>query len=180
MLHNARCKARQAKVEIPFYQGQMESFSSLGLSHDHDLVTCLYDSLNYVLDEQQVIDCFREAYDHLRPGGAFIFDVTTEYNLLHNFAGFTFAENLEDASYIWENAYNIEKKICVSKVTVFQHLNGRYLKSTEEHVQRVYPSAWLTQQLQERGFELLGTFHNLTDEPVHERCERIHFVCRKS
>ncbi len=179
MLLQAERKFKEEEVDIPLYQGTMYSFSHRGIDRDFDLVTCLYDSLNYLLEPEKVKNCFAEVYDHLRPGGAFIFDVTTEYNLLHNFAGYTFAENFESASYIWENEYNIEKKVCISKVNIFLYSGSSYKKYVEVHVQRVYPTSLLADMLSDTRFELLGTFHNITMEPVRNKCERIHFVCKK-
>ncbi|MGC9326708.1 MAG: class I SAM-dependent DNA methyltransferase, partial [Candidatus Hinthialibacter sp.] len=115
MLRIAREKRDKAELHLDLRQGEMDSFSPLGLDRDFDLATCLYDSLNYILEEEKIECCFREVYAHLRMGGGFIFDVTTEYNLLQNFSGYTFAENFENASYIWENDYDILSKICSSK-----------------------------------------------------------------
>lgn len=179
MLKHAQLKAKLMDCRIPFYEASMESFSSLGLDRNFDLVTCLYDSLNYLLEEKDVVSTFQEVYDHLHPGGGFIFDVTTEYNLLYNFSGYTFAENLENASYIWENDYDLVKKECSSKVTVFTNIMGKYEKHVELHVQRIFSNQFLTETLQGIGFSVLGMFHNMTEEPVQTKCERIHYVCKK-
>lgn len=179
MLRMAREKQDRAMTHVDWRQGDMDSFSSVGLKHDYDLVTCLYDSLNYILEESGIERCFAEVYKHLRPGGGFIFDVTTEFNLLQNFSGYTFAENFENASYIWENDYDIINKICASKVTVFTLSDGRYKKTVEVHRQKVYPTSLLLQMLSDVGFEVGGYFQDLTEKPVKRECERIHFVCKK-
>jgi SAM-dependent methyltransferase len=180
MLNHAKTKARLLDLTIPFLQSSMESFTHLALEPKFDLVTCLYDSLNYLLEEKDVQATFQGAYDHLRKEGAFIFDVTTEYNLLHNFSGFTFAENFTDASYIWENDYDIMEKICSSKVTVFTNYGGQYKKHVETHNQRIYTNQFLTETLEQVGFEVMGMFHNMSENPVQKKCERIHFVCKKT
>ena len=179
MLELAREKLGDAGLKIPLHTGTMESIASLKLDNDFDLVTCLYDSLNYLLDEEEVERCFEGVYDCIRPGGAFIFDVTTEYNLLHNFCGYTFAENFDEYSYIWENDYDLVNKICTSKVTVFKKTQGRFVKSLENHTQKVYGLKFLTDLLKETGYDVLGMFNDLTLKPPMEKCERIHFVCRK-
>jgi len=179
MLDLAKEKLNGKKIDIPLHRASMADFASLGLRRDFDMVICLYDSLNYLLLEEEVRRCFAQTYDHIRPGGGFIFDITTEYNLMHNFAGYTYAENFSDASYIWDNEYDIVHKLCRSKVTVFLYEDGPYHKHIEEHVQRVYPTDTLMQWVTETGFEILGLFHNLTEQPPKEKCERIHFVCKK-
>ncbi len=179
MIDEARRKMDVLDRRFPIFQGKMESFTQEGIDRDFDLVICLYDSLNYVLDEGGVQSCFREVHDHLRPGGAFIMDVTTEYNLLHNFAGYTFAENFDNYSYIWENEYNIETKLCSSKVTIFERSGERYEKVIEMHEQRVYPTPVLKEWLRQAGFEVLGTYHNTSEVPARPKAERIHFVARR-
>lgn len=179
MLNLAKDKLADAGLWIPLHRGSMESIASLKLDRDFDLVTCLYDSLNYILDEEDVEHCFEGVYGLIRRGGGFIFDVTTEYNLLHNFCGFTFAENFDNASYIWENEYDIVNKICTSRVTVFKKKHNGYVKTIEDHAQKVYSIKFLTSLLKEAGFEVLGLFNDLTLKPPQDQCERVHFVCRK-
>ncbi len=179
MLELAREKAELQHLDVQFFQSPMESFSKLKLGREFDLVICLYDSLNYIVEDDLVARCFEDAFSHVRPGGLFIFDVTTEYNLIKNFSGFTFSENFDDASYIWENQYSIESKKCVSKVTIFQHINGHYQKFVEEHIQKVYPRPWLIDRLRDIGFEVLAVLRNMSEMPATPKCERIHFVCRK-
>lgn len=179
MLKLARKKLREEDVDVPLYQASMDDLTSLDLDPAFDLVTCLYDSLNYLLCEEAVLRSFHDVYGLLRPGGGYIFDVTTEYNLLHNFAGYTFAENFEDVSYIWENEYDIEHRICSSRVSMFRLEDDKYRKYVEVHRQKVYDTAWLKKSLHAVGFEVMGTFYNMTDQPVKAKCERIHFVCKK-
>lgn len=180
MLELAREKTGQAELEIVYHQSPIQAISGLQLPTDFDLITCLYDSLNYILDEEDVIECFEEAYKHNRIGGLFIFDVTTEYNLIKNFSGFTFSENFDGASYIWENKYSIESKICTSKVTIFQNINGHYAKYIEDHLQKVYSTAWITEQLRITGYDVIGEFRNMSQMPANPKCERVHFVCQKN
>jgi SAM-dependent methyltransferase len=180
MLEYAREKATDMELDIGFHESPLHSFSSLHLPQDFDLIICLYDSLNYVLEEELITKTFEEAYKHNRPGGLFIFDVTTEYNLIKNFSGFTFSENFDDASYIWENHYSMEEKVCTSKVTIFQHINGHYQKYVEDHIQKVYTRAWLTQELRDAGYNVLGEFRNMSEMPANPKCERIHFVCQRT
>lgn len=179
MLKRARQYAKEEGLSIHFAEAMMEDFRPARLSKPFDLIVCLYDSVNYLMDAELVAQCFGEAHRHLRPNGAFIFDVTTEYNLLHNFSGYTFAENLDDVSYIWENDYDIINKVCKSKVTIFKPAKGRYDRFVEMHLQRVYPTGTLRRMLEEAGFAILGTYHNMTMKPVQPKSERIHFVCVK-
>lgn len=179
MLYLAREKARERRLPVVFHQGSMQQFTQEEVPDDFDVILCLYDSLNYLLKDADIRACFQEVYRHLRPGGGFIFDVTTEYNLLHNFAGYTFAENFDDASYIWENQYSVSTKLCRSKVTIYTLQGDTYERAVENHDQRVYNLPDLMNWLEDAGFENLGQFKDVSLDPPEPKCERIHLVARK-
>jgi hypothetical protein len=143
------------------------------------LVTCLYDSVNYLTSISDLRDTMAAVYRHVRPGGAFIFDITTEYNIIRHFADYTFAENYEDYSYIWENTYNIRTKTIVSKVTIFGLENGVYRRHEEDHVQKIFPRKVVEKAVKGAGFVLAGSFSEMTFDAPHSRSERIHFVARR-
>jgi ubiquinone/menaquinone biosynthesis C-methylase UbiE len=177
MLSIARKKAKDNGLDIGFTLGQMQSFK---LSHQFPLILCLYDSINYLCEEDDVLATFQRVAEHLLPGGGFIFDVTTEYNILANFSDFTFAENFDDFSYIWENRYNLVTKVCVSDVTVFQKQkgSGEYRKTTERHSQKIYPQKIIRMLLDKAGFDILGDYSGMTMEKPTHKSERIHYACR--
>jgi SAM-dependent methyltransferase len=49
----------------------------LRLPHGVDLVTANFDTLNHLVNDGELPALFRRVYDHLRPGGHFIFDFIT-------------------------------------------------------------------------------------------------------
>ena len=68
MLAIAAEKAGEEGYKLPLYQGRMEKFAREGLSTDFDMVICLYDSLNYLTEREDVKSCFREVNRHHSPG----------------------------------------------------------------------------------------------------------------
>jgi SAM-dependent methyltransferase len=70
MLAVARAKVRRARL----VEGDMAAFR---LDEQFDVVVCVFDSLNHLLTFDAWQSMFRSVYDHLRPGGLFIFDVNT-------------------------------------------------------------------------------------------------------
>lgn len=178
MIEEARDKARIGGYRVEYLVAPMQSVS---LDRQFDLVLCLYDSLNYITAPEQVQEAFRCAFEHTRPGGAYIFDVTTEHNIIHNFANYTFAEDFPDFAYIWENDYVLKSKTCRSRLTIFLREGdaGQYRKYVEDHVQCIYPTRTLQSWLKEAGFRLCGIHDGLTMDTPNSRSERIHFVCRR-
>ncbi len=179
MLQKARAKLREHGLTVDLHQGDMRKFD---LGQTFPLALCLYDSINYLLSEDDVAKCFAAVAAHVVPGGGFIFDVTTEYNIMANFSNFTFAENFERFAYIWENTYNLSSKICTSDVTVFLPDNSgdRFTRATERHRQKIYPQKTIQGLLRETGFQLEAVYDGMTVEPPGRQTERIHFVCRRS
>lgn len=176
MLEEARRKARQAGASrLRWLEADITDFH---LAERFPLITCLYDSVNYLLSEEAVGRCFERVREHLEPAGGFIFDITTEYNIVANFADYTFAENFEDFSYIWENKYNVLSKVITSDVTLFEKKGDRFHKSVETHRQKIYPVDRIERQVRQTGFELLGAFDGFTLNAPGPKVERIHFVCR--
>ena len=161
--------------DVEFRVGDMRNFN---LKQRFDLITCLYDSLNYLTepsDVQLFFDCVKA---HLQPGGAFIFDVATEANILENFTSTTYAENLEDFAYIWENGYNLKTKICQSDFAFFHRdpQTGLFERRTETHYQRMYTTRDLTRWLRKSGLSVIASYDGVTLEPIHSGSDRIHFV----
>lgn len=173
----ARVKFETAGLEFPVHVGRMQDFQG---GETFALALCLYDSLNYVTKPEEVRQTFQNVHRQLTPGGGFIFDITTEYNIVRNFAQYTFAETFDDLAYIWENQYDIESKLAVSEFTFFERDDdGRYTRHFERHVQRMYSVAFLRDLLRDEGFEFLAAFEGFTHRPPGRTAERIHLIARR-
>lgn len=93
MLEQARLKQARAEVSVQFVEADMRHFTTSSL---FDLVTCCYDSLNYLLDDDDLLRCFRSVFHALAPSGLFCFDLATEYFLETHWQG---TESFEDPGY---------------------------------------------------------------------------------
>lgn len=178
MLERARFKARLGGYDAEYTVGFMEEIS---LGRQFDLVLCLYDSLNYILDDVRVQAAFARAFEHTKPGGGYIFDITTPHNIIHNFANYTYAEDFGDYAYIWLNDYDMRARVCKSDLTIFlkDEATDLFRRYKEMHVQRMYEVPTLSRWVKQAGFRLRGTHDGLTLDPPSGRSERIHFVCQR-
>ena len=106
MLTAARYKAKKKKLKIPFYHQKLPNIGiSRGKSKElekFDLVTCFYDSLNYILDETKLAESFKRVNQHLVDDGLFIFDMNTFYALKYLWGAKTYADSLDDIAWIWK------------------------------------------------------------------------------
>lgn len=103
-------------------------------------IICICDSMNYILEEEEVLGILSPAaHNYLDYGGLFIFDLNTEYKYREILGEQTIAENREEGSFIWENYYDEESMINEYDLTLFvKEPSGLYRKEEENHFQRAY------------------------------------------
>ncbi len=143
-------------------------------------VVCVCDSLNYILEEEDLLQVFRLVSNYLDPGGYFIFDMNTEYKYREILGETTIAENREEGSFIWENYYDEEEKLNEYELTLFlPEEDGLYRKYEEEHVQRAYSLQKVRELLEEAGLQAEAVYDAFTrNEPAAES-ERVYFIARE-
>ncbi len=77
----AKEKAKMHHLTIPFYVDDMTSFQ---LNKKYDVITCFFDSVNFLKNKEQLNKLFENVYNHLNDDGLFIFDVFSK-NLLNDY-----------------------------------------------------------------------------------------------
>ncbi|MCD7716815.1 MAG: class I SAM-dependent methyltransferase [Lachnospiraceae bacterium] len=82
-------------------------------------VVSICDSMNYITEEDDLLQVFRLVNNYLDPGGVFIFDLNTEYKYQKILADNVFAENREEGSFIWENWYEEETGLNEYDLTLY-------------------------------------------------------------
>jgi len=177
MLLWAREKAKRRGVRLHLWQQDMRH---LAVAQSYDAAICLYDSVNYITTEKEMEQFFTRVSEALIPRGMFIFDVTTEYNIVKHFHRQTFAESREGFSYIWKNLYLHREKICKTVLTFFlQEDNGDYAKYEELHTQKIYSVTQVKELLERTGYKLLSSFDAFTFNRWGRTSERINFTAVK-
>lgn len=143
------------------------------------VVSCC-DSLNYILEEEELLQVFRLVNNYLDPGGIFLFDLNTEYKYREILGEATIAENREEASFIWENYYDEASRINEYAVTLFlRERDGRYAKREEFHYQRAWRREEVERLLAEAGLELTAVYEAFTTGEPGAGTERLQFVARE-
>ena len=136
MLDIAMEKRAQSGHNILYLQQDMREFELYGTVR---AVICLCDSLNYLLEEDDLLTTFKLVNNYLDPNGLFIFDFNTVYKYETVIGDSTIAENREDCSFIWENYYTAEDQINEYDLTIFvKQQKDLFRKFTETHLQRGY------------------------------------------
>ncbi len=144
-------------------------------------ITCICDSLNYLLKEEDLRTTFALVANYLEPGGIFVFDMKTPYTYEEILKDGTFAENDEDGSYIWENHYDKEERLNEYDLTLFiREEDGRFARYTETHRQRAYGKDEVERLLKEGGLIPLSVTDAQTGGELTGTSERMLVVARSA
>ena len=171
MLSRAKQLAVKEGVRAEFLLGDI---TKLKLTGRVDFAVAVNDCLNYV-PQNKLSAAFSRVAGCLKKGGAFVFDISTEYKLKNVLGDNMFAEDADDYAYIWFNTFRGES--VVMDVTVFSPAGGGLFKREEErHVQYVHKTADIARALQGAGFTLLRTEGHL-GTPLKEDSQRVNFIC---
>lgn len=115
MLEIAMDKRVDSGHDILYLLQDMREFELYGTVR---AVISICDSMNYILEEEDLLQVFRLVNNYLDPGGYFIFDLNTIYKY-EQIGESTIAENLEEASFIWDNFYDAKTQINEYELAIF-------------------------------------------------------------
>jgi len=140
-----------------------------------DFIFSVHDTMNYLLDYTDILNMFHCVRATMHGSSIFMFDITTEHNILKNFDGKTSHFHFKNSSVQWSNKYDAQKKLIYSTL----HFNRAGKTTVEEHIQRIYPINEISRLVIDSGLEILGIFGDYTYEKPHDDSIMINFVTRK-
>ncbi len=177
MLNIAMEKKEKSGSEILYLQQDMrelELYSTVGT------IFSVCDSLNYILDEDELLEVFSLVNNYLFPGGIFIFDFNTDHKYRDIIGETTIAENREDCSFIWENFYDPEEEINEYDLTVFVREEGdTFRRFTETHFQRGYTVEQMLALVGRAGMSVVEVLDADTGEAVTDRSQRVYVIAKE-
>ncbi|AWN22531.1 class I SAM-dependent methyltransferase [Deinococcus irradiatisoli] len=148
--------AAERSAEIEWVQGDLRTFE---LGRTFELITCVFDSLNNLTAEGDLLRALRRMHAHLSPGGLLAFDVNTRLGVRELWEGDSI-EGLEDlpggaqVHYHWSHRYDAEQDL--GAVQAFCRIIGGEDAGdefVETHFERGYDPADLAAALEAAGFE---------------------------
>ena len=170
------------KTENAAVNFQVEDMRSFSFNESFDLVTCFFDSLNYMLTIKDLQEVYKNTYQALRPGGYFIFDMNTIYGLSVDWMREeTFIQNeVDDFIEIHRQSYDYENQVATMLITIFIKQGHLWERIEEIHRERGYPIADIQFLLNETGFEIVGMYGSLKNRSeVQITSPRVWFTVRK-
>ncbi len=142
-------------------------------------VVSVCDSMNYITEEDDLLQVFRLVNNYLDPGGIFIFDLNTEYKYREILAENVFAENRDEGSFIWENWYEEETGLNEYDLTLYirNNLSGEcYERYEETHIQRAWTIDCVCGLLAQAGLHLEAVYDAFTEDEPRLESERVYFI----
>lgn len=178
MLSVAQSKSGSTGQDILYIQQDMRE---LELAGPVDVMISVCDSMNYLLEEEEVRDVLGGVRKFLRPGGYFIFDLKTVYCYRNVIGSQIWAEPGDEISYIWDNYFYEDEDINEYRMTVFcrQPDSGLYKRFDEIHYQRAYSVGTVKELLEGSGFRLAECLDASMERQAGDDSERIYFVAEK-
>ncbi|MCI7813814.1 MAG: class I SAM-dependent methyltransferase [Lachnospiraceae bacterium] len=178
MLEIALEKRLDSGHDILYLQQDMREFELYGTVR---AVVSICDSMNYLMEEEDLLAVFRLVNNYLDPKGIFIFDLNTVYKYEELLGDSTIAENREESSFIWENTYYDEDQVNEYDLTLFiREEDGRYQKYEETHYQKAYDLETVRRLIEEAGMEYVTAYDAFTKEKPRKDSERIYVIAREN
>ena len=177
MLNIAMEKKEKSGSEILYLQQDMRELELYGTV---GTIFSVCDSLNYILEEDELLEVFSLVNNYLFPGGIFIFDFNTDHKYRDIIGETTIAENREDCSFIWENFYDPEEEINEYDLTVFVRAEGdTFRRFTETHFQRGYTVEQMLALVGRAGMSVVEDLDADTGEAVTDRSQRVYVIAKE-
>lgn len=143
------------------------------------LVTCTYDSLNYLLSEDDLARCFRAAAAALVPGGVLYADMNTRHFLAHDWPACELDER-PGLVQVSQSRFDPAAATSTMRLTGFAGDDAHgYERFDEVHVERAYPPETVAALLEAAGLRVEAAYECFTFQPHHPRSQRIAWVARK-
>lgn len=144
----------------------------------YDLIVILLDSINYILDENDLRKLIENSYKNLKNGGLLIFDINSEYKMKEVFGSKSYIYEYEDIFYTWDNIKTDD--IIDMELNFFvENEDGTYQRIIENQVERIYSVDFMEKILRENNFSDIEIFDEDDMGKIKDDTLRILFKAKK-
>lgn len=172
MLTLADQRAQQTNSNVMFIQADMRDLSDLD---NYDVITCFDDSLNYLISQEDFQKTLNSVSQHLNPGGKFLFDVITPYQVTDIYPGYMYNYRTEDSAFMWTSYEGDFAPAAVEHDLSFFSYNAEkdaYDAYSELHQERAYDHDELMNMLMAGGFRDLKFTTDFGNKPFAKQVKR--------
>ena len=167
---------KHARRNVPEAQFVCKDIRSLSSAKQFDVITCMFDSLNYLTTSGELSGVFRKVRRILCPGGDFAFDMNTFEGLQDGWRR-TSATHDPRTTLIVESSFDPTRARGRCLITGFIKTGRFYRRFQEEHVERGYRATEIEDLLRRTGFSF-RKYDGHSFGRVKKRSARLLYVCR--
>lgn len=175
MIEIARNKAIDQGLDIKWICSDIRRFK---LGKQVDGAVSVFDSINYLLEPDDLKSAFACVRDTIRPGGLFVFDMNTVKRLSSITAGTTIYQG-PNYYLAWSDIWDEENKWWQVNLTGSIIEGDRRMTFNEIHRERAYPLKKIRSWLEEAGFSVLGIYGPSRLLPATQSTSRAYFVSKR-
>lgn len=167
----------QNMTTLPLLQ---QDIRELDLNESFGVIYSFCDTINYLLEDDDVQITFAHVARHLEKGGLFLFDVHSPFKITDHFASGPIVDEDESIAYIWvPDVDPLTLRVDHHLHFFVQQENGLYRRYSEIHQQRGYTLKQLEGWLRAVHLEVLSLTADFTTGSPNDRSERLFFVAQK-
>lgn len=148
---------------------------NLNLDRKFDLVISFFDSMNHILEADELKQCFASVRKMLKSGASFIFDLNDEQtfeNLYEN----SFSAVEDDNICILKAVYERKTQIAAYFITTFKLDGGVWHREDMSVYERYYAPEDIVRMLTETGFTNIRVLHGEDDLEIEAFEGRLFFT----
>ncbi len=176
-LDGSRHQLRHARRNVPGARLLCCDVRELSLPQRFDVITCMYDSLNYLRSKRELGRVFRRVHGHLSPNGLFAFDMNTFEGLQDRWRR-TSTLRGSRSTIIIDTSFSERSSLGRCRITGFLKEGRHYRKFEEVHLERGYRAREIEELLSGAGFSFQKCDGDDFSRP-RKRSGRLLYVCRK-
>ncbi|RMH79264.1 MAG: class I SAM-dependent methyltransferase [Calditrichaeota bacterium] len=143
----------------------------------YSVMTCLYDTINYVTGEEALGRALAAVYEKLAVPGIFVFDMVTEIHCKRYFRHYTDSQVLDQQyAYRRESFYDRRRRRQLNWIRIYTP-EGLF---EEMHEQVIFSLATVKKLVDHHtGFQIAHLFEDFSFDPATRKSGRIHVVLIK-
>ena len=164
--------ARERAQALPTISFEVSDMRRIGSDEAYDLVTCTYDSVNYLTDPADLRALFASVAGCLSRGGVFVFDSNVESHYVRNSP---FSREEEWQGETVQHTMDYDRGTREVRI-IFRFADG----SMEVHRQRPYDLDELDFDLAEAGLRIVGSYANPEQNEVVPSIGRVVCIARSA
>lgn len=165
-----------ARRNAPSAKLMVRDIRELSFRHKFDVITCMFDSLNYLTRKNDLLKVFCKVKSHLSKGGIFAFDMNTFEGMQDGWCR-TSVTHEPNRTLAVETSFNPKNAIGRFLITGFVKNGRRYRRFQEEHIERGYTRHEIEELLTKAGFSFRKYDGHSLGRPK-KRSARLLYVCR--